>query len=221
MSFPPNIPSFLQPLGDHRRTHINPSKGKKRKRKSTQQPSLKSQSGDPSGESGVQDDLPPPPPETASHILIGLNSVSRHLEALAAQHAPASSVKSSGDEEKEPGKKILDTKPSLQPLALVIIPHSHPPSSLPHTHIPTLIHLSNLNPSDTSTRLITLPPTSEARLASALHIPHVGALAIKEGTPGANALVQYAREHVGLTECAWIDEAMRGEWKATKIDDGR
>jgi ribonuclease P/MRP protein subunit POP3 len=235
-----NPSSLLQPLGDHRRTHVTPSKGKKRKRKLKQQPNTESQV-DGSSETTELHNVPPPPPEIVSHILIGLNSVTRHLEALAAEHAPASlaqsrnggkaeAVKSedAGDvkEERsgnENGKlpKFPNTTPSHDPLALVIIPHAHPPSSLPHAHIPTLIHLSSPTSSNNSTRLITLPPTSQARLASALHIPHVGALAIKEGAPGARPLVEYVREHVGLTECAWIDEAKRGEWKATKIDDGK
>lgn len=159
-------------------------------------------------------------------MLIGLNSVTRHLEALAAQHAPASIAKSRDGEEEvvqEKGEgKIFDANgESLRPLSVVVIPHSHPPSSLSHAHIPTLIHLSDPTHSNTSTRLVTLPPTSEARIASALHIPHVGALAFKEGAPDANALIGYVREHVGLTECPWLDEAMKGEWKSTKIDDGR
>ncbi|KAF2676666.1 hypothetical protein K458DRAFT_351426 [Lentithecium fluviatile CBS 122367] len=249
--------SFLQPLGDHRRTHIIPSKGKKRKRKSKQPPNPDLQlTKEPSQDKAIQD-APPPPPEIGSYVLIGLNSVTRHLEALAAQNAPRTFPKSSSDGSKENSNDAakgsrerggsqpnIEASP-LQPLSLVIIPHTHPPASLPHAHIPILIHLSTLmKPSSSSssssssiaaaasmslvasanskaTRLITLPPASEAQLASTLHVPHVGALAIKEGAPGADALVGYVREHVGLTECAWIDEAMSGEWKATKVDVGK
>jgi ribonuclease P/MRP protein subunit POP3 len=39
-----------------------------------------------------------------------------------------------------------------------------------------------------------------------------------EGAPGADALVAYVREQVEVTTCAWIDEAMKPEWKAVKID---
>jgi ribonuclease P/MRP protein subunit POP3 len=40
-----------------------------------------------------------------------------------------------------------------------------------------------------------------------------------DDAPGTKALVEYVREHVGVTECPWIDEAMRPEWKGTKVVD--
>lgn len=196
--------SLLQPLGDHRRTHLLPSKGKKRKRKANSTP--------------LEDEPPeaaPPRPEVGSYILTGLNSVTRHLEALAAHTAPPVVPLSANGEGEEP----VASAQSLTPISLVVIPHNHPPSSLPHAHIPTLVHLSTLNQSSiTATRLIAIPPSYEPRLATALHIPHVGALGILEGAPGAGPLVDYVREHVETTSCTWIDEAMRAEWKGVKID---
>ena len=109
-----------------------------------------------------------------------------------------------------------------QKLALVLVPHNHPPASLPHAHIPTLVHLATMNsPPNTATRLLAVPPTFEPRIAEALHIPHVGALGVLEGAPGADALVKYVRGEVEGTRCAWVDEAMRPEWKAVRIDGGR
>lgn len=171
-------------------------------------------------------------PEISSHILIGLNSVTRHLEALAAQTAPktapAHAATKCDNDEGDSGEKenaASESKPGEHPdtapkrLAFVLIPHNHPPASLPHAHIPTLVHLATMNsPKDTATRLLAVPPTYEPQIAEALNIPHVGALAVMEGAPGADALVAYVREQVEVTTCAWIDEAMKPEWKAVKID---
>ncbi|KAF1961920.1 hypothetical protein CC80DRAFT_200097 [Byssothecium circinans] len=241
--------SLLQPLGDYRRTHITPSKGKKRKRSSKRkQIQQKHQQPDISSPEVPDPVPPPPPPEIGSHVLIGLNSVTRHLEALAAQttpsHLPGAVRKGSND-----GEEDVDTegnlKPKPRPLSIVILPLPYPPSSLAHAHIPTLIHLANLNITSTTeipssnpflpssknpnpnpfapsslspkTRLLVLPTATEPRLSTALHIPHVGALAIMDGAPGADALVKYVRENVGLTRCTWIDEAMRAEWKGVVV----
>ncbi|KAF1967781.1 hypothetical protein BU23DRAFT_559117 [Bimuria novae-zelandiae CBS 107.79] len=197
--------NLLQPLGDHRKTYIHPSAGKKRKRanKTSQK------------EAHELPDAPPPPPEIGNHILIGLNSVTRHLEALAAQTAPQDKEKQNPSDQGQDQSKTSNPRP----VALVLIPHNHPTSSLPHAHIPTLVHLSTLNSSpETATRLLAFPPGCEPDIAAALHIPHVGALAVMEGAPGADALVAYVREQVGLTRCAWIDEAMRAEWKGVRVE---
>jgi ribonuclease P/MRP protein subunit POP3 len=66
-----------------------------------------------------------------------------------------------------------------------------------------------------------LPTSTDARLAASLHIPRVGAVGIYEGAPGAKALEDYVRQHVGVTECAWVDEAMRAEWKGLNVVGGK
>jgi ribonuclease P/MRP protein subunit POP3 len=109
----------------------------------------------------------------------------------------------------------------LRPLSMVILTHPKPSVSPAHAHLPTLVHLSALFPpsatSETGTRLVSVQTSSEARLASSLHIPRVGALAIYEGAPGAKVLEEYVREHIGPTECKWIDEAMSAEWKGLNV----
>ncbi|KAF2448328.1 hypothetical protein P171DRAFT_428423 [Karstenula rhodostoma CBS 690.94] len=197
--------SLVQPLGDHRRTHIPPSKGKKRKREPQKESNNDADSSVP--------DTRPPPPEIGNHILIGLNSVTRHLESLAAQTTPPSALSRT-----KADASLQDASPP-RPLTMVLIPHNHPPASLPHAHIPTLVHLSNMDSqTEKATRLLAVPPGCEPAIAEALHIPHVGALGILEGAPGADALVAYVRENVDLTRCAWIDEAMGPEWKGTKMN---
>ena len=162
-----------------------------------------------------------------SYILIGLNSVTRHLEALAVSAAPPTAPvreSNANDEDSntlEPGtKKKRETAP--RPLSMVILTHPQPALSPSHAHIPTLLHLATLRQSPESkslepTRLIALPTANDARFASTLHIPRVGAIGIHEGAPGAKALEDYVRQHVGLTECLWVKEALTPEWRGLNI----
>jgi len=201
-------------LGDHRRTYIHPSKGKKRKRNAK------------ANEDGPENT--PPSPEIGNHLLVGINSVTRHLEALAAENAPTTapvaSPKSTPEDTQENPPKTNCSKESLRPLSMVILTHPKPSLSPAHAHFPTLVHLSALSPSsaasatsETATRLIPLQTTADTRLASSLHVPRVGAVGICAGAPGAKTLELYVREHIGLTECKWVSEAMSVEWKGLNV----
>ncbi|KAF1997105.1 hypothetical protein P154DRAFT_565595 [Amniculicola lignicola CBS 123094] len=211
--------NLLEPLGHHRKTHIPPSKGKKRKRKTT----LSTEDNQ-----AIDEDTPsPPPPELSSHILIGLNSVTRHLSSLATintrNHHSTTPTTSNPKALSESESTAPPTSPH-RPLSVLILPHPHPPSSLPHAHIPTLLALSTAplgspspSPTPQPTRLVLLPSTCESRLSTALHIPRVGAIGILAGAPGADALVDYVREHVGLVGCGWVEEGLKGEWMGVKV----
>ncbi|KAF1847396.1 uncharacterized protein K460DRAFT_402753 [Cucurbitaria berberidis CBS 394.84] len=212
------ICNLITPLGDHRRNHIHPSKGKKRKR-----PCKAAQNDTTMGEA------PPPPPEIGKHMLIGLNSVTRHLEALAARNGPSTSpfatLKSDEKETgaKKAGRQDVESGEDSRPLSMVILTHPKPSLSPAHAHLPTLVHLSTLSPPSTpqsptaTTRLIPLATSTDGRLASKLHIPRVGALGIFQDAPGAKALEDFVRENIGLTECVWIDEAMKADWRGVNV----
>lgn len=149
--------------------------------------------------------------------------MTRHLEALAASSAPPTvpikevdDVPTIGDDT----TKIAET--ALRPLSMVILTHPQPSLSPSHAHIPTLLHLATLQSTpktklSESTRLIALPTSNDARFANALHIPRVGAIGIYEGAPGGKALEEYVRKHVELTECLWVDEAIKPEWRGLKV----
>ena len=207
-----DLPSLLSPLGEHRRTHTQPSKGKKRKR------DIKAPS----------DDSPKPPaPAIGSHVLVGLNSVTRHLENLAASTAPPTTPAKELEADDKDAFPIEDNAADqsalrVKPLSMVIITHPQPSLSPSHAHIPTLLHLATLRPhsetkSSQPTRLIALSTTNDARFARALHIPRVGAIGIYEGALGAKALEEYVRKYVGLTECSWVDEAIKPEWRGLNV----
>lgn len=150
--------------------------------------------------------------------------MTRHLSELAAKTAPkalAASQKPNDPEELMSHesnhveiRKRTEEK-SLRPVSIIILPHPHPTSSLPHAHLPTLVYLSSTK-TDTPTRLVTLQVKAESRLAEALQIPRVGAIGILEGTPGANALIDYVRTNVDPVQCKWIEEGLKAEWKGVK-----
>jgi len=174
-------------------------------------------------------DTPPASPEIGNHLLVGLNSVTRHLEALAARTAPPTvpvAQKSFGSTEVSPNAVPVNgvKTEGLSPLSIVILTHPKPTLSPAHAHLPTLVHLATLPPISTTpctaneeTRLISLPTSADARLATALGVPRVGALAVHQGAPGAKTLEDYVREHIGVTQCPWIDEALRAEWKGLNV----
>jgi ribonuclease P/MRP protein subunit POP3 len=193
--------SLLAPLGDHRKTHIEPSKGRKRKRQSKDE--------------STTSELPPPPTEIRRHILIGINATTRHLEALAARNAPATML-ASADEDSTSDSELP------RPISMVILTHPKPSLSPVHAHLPTLIHLSTIKTQiDTQpTRIVPLATSTEARLSSALHIPRIGALAILANAPGAKALENFVRENIDTTTCKWIDEAVGAEWRGVNVKGG-
>ena len=165
-----------------------------------------------------------PTPAIGSHLLIGLNSVTRYLEALAASSAPPTvPVKDADDHVPNEGDDTqTDADAAPWPLSMVILTHPQPALSPSHAHIPTLLHLATLQPTPKTkvsepTRLIALATSNDTRFANALHIPRVGAIGIYEGAPGAKALENYVRKHVGLTECLWVDEAMKPEWRHLNV----
>lgn len=173
----------------------------------------------------------PLPPELGKHILVGINSVTRHLEALAASKALPAALEAARGEEKDPGVgdelHAADEDQDLRRFSMVIMTHPNPSLSPAHAHLPTLVHISTLSAAKATTtvdpatnlaaRLVPLPTSTDSRLASKLHIPRVGALGIFEAAPGARALEEYVRQHVDLTECRWIDEAVHADWKGVNV----
>lgn len=174
-------------------------------------------------------DDPPSPPEIGKHILVGINSVTRHLEMLAAGSAPATMPSAVPTTENSTADEIASTKEKdvLRPLSMVIITHPKPCASTAHAHLPTLVHLSTLQPPSSdaastpsipqATRLIPLATSTDARLASNLHIPRVGALAIFSDAPGAKSLEAFVRGKVGITSCPFIDEALAAKWRGINV----
>ena len=133
----------------------------------------------------------------------------------------ADMVTETDEHEKTDDQKHVEGAQDTRPLSMILLSHPKPSASPAHAHFPTLVHLSILrDPTNTSTaqnRLIPLASSADARLASALHIPRVGALAIFADAPGAKALEDFVRDNVDVTECNWVDEAMKAEWQGLNV----
>jgi len=200
------LASLVEPLGLHRRTHLPPSRGRKRKRKAPADIDA--------------DTAPPAAPPLNKYLLIGLNSITRHLSARAAAASPEKDSKLSLAEDPSDKAQANETpSQDLPKITLLAVPTLNPSTSLAHTHLPTLLYLSSVSSTPqvpSLPRLVTLPPASETRLSSALCIPRVGAIALLEEAPGAEPLVQYVRERVGVVECKWIEEGLKPLWSGVK-----
>jgi ribonuclease P/MRP protein subunit POP3 len=187
---------------------VRPSKGRKRankgKRKRTSSP------GEPVDVDPEAAAVQPPMPSIAGHILVGLNSVTRYLSALAAHdntHREASA------------EEAAARATASRPLSVVILPHPMPSSSLPHAHLPALVCLSSAK-ADPQTRLVALSTATESRLAAILELPRASAIGILEGAPGADAFVEYVRNHVEPVRCDWIEQGLKAEWRGLQTTQG-
>jgi ribonuclease P/MRP protein subunit POP3 len=159
--------------------------------------------------------------------------VTRHLEALVANRAPWAAPLTAPEraeidhETKEEYKERDDKVEELRPLSMIFICQPKPSQSVAYAHLPTLVHLSTFGAfsntasaaSSIATRLVPLAVSADARLASCLGIPRVGAIAVFGGAPGVKALEAFVKQKVGFAECKWIDEAIRAEWKGANVKD--
>lgn len=178
--------SFLSPIGHYRSTHITPSKGKRNKRAKRREVRR-------GAEQPAQDEVSVPIPEPSSHILVGLNSITRHLEYQSRQACPPSlgTPVPSSDSPQRHLAVVVTTWPSVPP---ILTSHLH---KLLQTS--SLLH-SNLPP----TRLVVLPRSSEKRLCSALGVPHAGFIGIFDSAPSSTAVADFC--------LANVPEIDVGEW---------
>ncbi|KAI2637446.1 hypothetical protein GGS21DRAFT_479520 [Xylaria nigripes] len=190
--------SLLSPLGHYRSQYIHPSKGnraEKRKRKE---------------QSGQGAAVPVPPvPELHSYIDIGLSSVSRYLQK-AVSSGPVSEVPQDGRESEElPAGRIYSA---------IFVARSGQSNAL-SCHLPQMAAVaSKCQPSQPPTRLVELPKGCEARLFEALGIPRVSCIGVCVDAPNSNALVDFVREHVPISEASWLREANPAQYRGVNIN---
>lgn len=181
--------SFLSPIGHYRTTHITPSKGKRNKKAKCREP--KGGAAKP-----AQDEASVPPPELISHILVGLNSITRHLESQSRKACPPSL-----------GVPIPSSDGPASPqrhLTVVVTTWPSVPTILT-SHLHKLVQTSSLlHPNLPPTRFVTLPRSSEKRLCSALGVPRAGFIGVFDGAPSATAVIDFCLANVPQLEV--------GEW---------
>ncbi len=176
------MPSLLSPLGQHRRDHVARSKGK---RKKAAEKKAKPDQTAPAPEA-------PPTPELAAFVDVGLASISRTLEGMAA----------------DDGGELFST---------IFVARSGHPSAF-HSHFPQMVAVaSQHHPSQEPVRLVGFSKACEERLSSCLGIPRASAVGLRAGAPQSKALVDFVRTHVSAVEIAWLQEAQDRHHRDTKI----
>jgi len=164
-------------------------------------------------------------PEILSHLTIGFNSCTRHLEAMAQACNPiAIAARGSALDNESTGKKHLaqDTPSNNssavpKPLAVVFVPRSDQPSIM-NSHLPTLVATASLVvPAAPAIRLVNLPKGAEKRLCTALRLTRITFIGLLEGAPNAAPLIDFVREHISAVEVPWVEEAVIGTFHPVNV----
>ncbi|KAF2456609.1 hypothetical protein BDY21DRAFT_347692 [Lineolata rhizophorae] len=181
--------SLLAPIGQYRKNRVVPSKGKRaRKRKKRIEAAQ-----DPAASASI----PASRPHIESPVEIGLNSVSRRLELLAAQRRPSD----------ESNNHLSDRH-----IAVVFLPKSK--NDMIYSHLPLLSRTASLGrPDNFVTRLVPLSPMAEDKLSAALNLPRVGVVGVLEDAPQAGPLIEFVRAHVAAVEVPWLKDVADGSYK--------
>ncbi|KAL2111416.1 hypothetical protein VUR80DRAFT_10139 [Thermomyces stellatus] len=177
--------SLLEPLGHHRRRHVQPSKGKgSKKRKRTADASQ-----------SANNQQIPPRPEISEFIDVGLASISRRLEQL-------SSTAELGPVSTKEGQSAPGGNDALA-YAVIFVARSGQPTAF-HCHFPQMVAVASRSPScHQPIRLVGFSAPCAERLGAALGIPRVSAVGLRDGSPNAKALVDYVRQHVAAIPLPW------------------
>ncbi|KAF2431770.1 hypothetical protein EJ08DRAFT_557761, partial [Tothia fuscella] len=199
---------FLSPIGQHRKFHIIPSKGKRSKKRKRTEIEIPANTN-PEGVLLEDDDKisPSPTPELRNFITVGFNSTSRHLESMISPNVTT--------EEKSP--QAPKSKQTTKLLAAIFLTAAST-NYLPYSHLPTLASLaSSTHPESPAIRLVQLGNTSESKLSEALGIPRIGIIGVFEDAPNAAPLMGYVREHVEAVNVPWTKDVGKGNWLGTRI----
>ena len=203
--------SLLEPIGKHRLDFVQPSKGKRSKRKRSD------------GGSEIRGDSPqmkdmtmsglrqlsnvPPEPEVASFLTIGFNSTERALEA-AAHNRTARSFSSI--------PAILSENELPQMVAIFVDRTDH--TDALNAHLPLLVSTASHGlPLETKIRLVGLPRGATGRLSAALRIPRASMIGLYSDAPNSAALVDLVRKHVSAIEVPWLKGLREGIYIPAEI----
>ncbi|KAG5920328.1 hypothetical protein E4U61_007981 [Claviceps capensis] len=185
--------NLLSPIGQHRRTHLKASQGKreaKRKRKASAKLVTP--------EVGVT--RPKPKPELVDYVDVGFNAITRGLESMSSSTQAIHAGQSS-----ENFYKMIFVSRGTQSAAF-------------NCHFPKLVGVaSRMCASTEDIRLIGFSKSCSDRLAENLGIARVSSLAIKKDAPGAQALWTFVSGHVASVDIAWLDNTKSIQYKPTQI----
>ena len=191
--------SLLAPIGQHRKLHVVPSKGKRsnsRKRKL--------------GKAAQVEQSIPPAPAVSAFVDVGLARITKVLEQSASQSQVLEDSVGHGDGDEE--------KTGPPPTySVVFIARSGQPSAF-NNHFPQMVAVAaDSHRHNEPIRLVGFSKSCEERLSACLGIPRASSVALREGAPQSKPLVDFVRQHVSPIEVAWLKEAREADFLATKI----
>ncbi|KAI0480667.1 hypothetical protein GGR56DRAFT_627078 [Xylariaceae sp. FL0804] len=187
--------ALLAPLGHYRTEHVQPSKGKRaRKRKHSELSGLP----------------PPPPPELSSYVDVGLASITRSLQIAASEQHRPSPLKESKAPPTDNSTGIF--------YSIVFVARSGQPGAL-SSHLPQMVATASKSyPGRPPVRLVGLSKACEDRLSSSLGIPRASCIGLRDAAPNSQALVEFVRRCVPAVEVPWLQEAPLAEHREAKIN---
>jgi len=195
------LDSLLNPVGQHRKHHVPPSKGRWARRKKLQA------KADGASLATATNPSPPPVPEISKYLDVGLPAVTRHLHDMAqrqhVQHASENCIPDKHDS-----------------YAAVFIAHPRQLSPL-DCHIPQMVGVAaNAQPKEEpAMRLVGFSVSCAERLSACLGIPRASCIGLKADAPGAGALLEAVRKGVPAVDSAWLHDANRAAvFNPTKIN---
>ncbi|PHH89688.1 hypothetical protein CDD83_5494 [Cordyceps sp. RAO-2017] len=181
--------NLLSPLGQHRKAHTRPSKGRRAARRREKAES--------DGRS-VPGAPPPPKPELHAKVDVGFNSITKALTR---------------DHDSEAGCKDARS----QSYSMVFVARGNQSPAF-NCHFPKMIGLSSKDcPRDEKTRLVGFSKPCSDRLGFSLGLARVSSVAVARDAPGANALWQFVQRTVAPVGISWLDDMGDARYRATKI----
>ena len=200
---------LLAPIGQYREISVVPSKGKRSKKR--KRAAARAEAAEwPSTTSILAADAKPSVPAINGALTIGFNSTQRHLETAARRFAPGQTMTNAM---LDPRNTQLE--PSSNTLAAVFVDRSSQAPIL-HSHLPLLV--SAASTPTIPVRLVALPNGSETRLRTALGIPRVGVIGIRNDAPDATPLLNFVKEHVPTVDVPWLKNAEKAEFLPVAIN---
>ena len=204
----PESHRLLNPIGEHRKSTIVPSKGKRSREKRT----IAQAAAEHDVMHILAADVHPPVPAISSALTVGFNSTQRRLET-----AVRTSVKDRLTADDRLNGSNTELRPSSRVLAAVFVDRSCQHSML-HSHLPLLVAAASASRTPVCfIRLVALPNGAEAKLSGALRIPRVGMIGVEHDAPGAGPLLSFVEEHVPKLDIPWLTNPQNG-FLPTEVD---
>ncbi|KAI6247086.1 hypothetical protein HI914_04910 [Erysiphe necator] len=205
---------LIIPIGQYRRDHITPSKGKRSTKSSRKQKSAKQQ------KILSQRCQTPLVPEISKYVIIGLNSVVRKLESLS-NLSRKQSIRSSDLETLENDHKTIvdDASPSNCHFLAVFILSSSMPMAIEDLLQQLIVTASLAHPEYPQTRLVRLSENYHNHLSQCLGIPSASMIGILNGAPLSKGLAEFMTNHVPEIRIPWLEGSSSVQYLPVKINE--